>query len=76
MPKLTQKGQVTIPKAVRQVLGVSPGDEVEFQVTEDHKVVVNRALPASPFEKYIGYLSRKSGQDPDRIISELRGDAH
>jgi len=27
---ITSKGQITIPKAVRQRLGVNPGDRVEF----------------------------------------------
>lgn len=74
MARLTQKGQVTIPKAVRQVLGIAPGDNVEFVVTADRQVVVGKSLSRSPFEKYAGYLSKKNGQDPDAILSELRGD--
>jgi len=74
MPKLTQKGQVTIPIAVREALGVRPGDEVVFRVTESRQVVVTKCLSRSPFEKYIGYLAHKTGQDPDRIVSELRGE--
>lgn len=31
--RVTVKGQVTIPKAVREHLGVIPGDSVEFAVT-------------------------------------------
>lgn len=31
---VTQKGQVTIPLAVRQLLGVKPYDRVTFRVTE------------------------------------------
>lgn len=74
MPKLTQKGQVTIPIAVREALGVRPGDEVVFRVTDNQQVVVSKCLSRSPFGKYIGYLSHKAGQDPDRIVSELRGE--
>lgn len=74
MPRLTQKGQVTIPKKVRQVLGISPGDEVEFRVAQNHQVIVVKSASPSPFEKYVGYLSRKAGQDPDRIVADLRGD--
>ena len=33
--KVTTKGQITIPKAVRAVLGVEAGDQVEFVVRED-----------------------------------------
>lgn len=72
MSRLTRKGQVTIPKEIREVLEVAPGDEVEFRVGPDRQVVVVRS--SSPFARYAGYLSRQAGQDPDRIVAELRGD--
>lgn len=75
MPRLTRKGQVTIPKKVRQTLGIAPGDEVEFHVARDHQVIVVKSSPPSPFEKYVGYLSRKADQDPDQIVSDLRGES-
>ncbi|MBI5300754.1 MAG: AbrB/MazE/SpoVT family DNA-binding domain-containing protein [Chloroflexi bacterium] len=31
---VTQKGQVTIPLAIRQLLGIKPSDRVTFRVTE------------------------------------------
>ena len=37
--KVTSKGQVTIPKAVRDALGVDIGDEVLFRVVEGHAVL-------------------------------------
>lgn len=36
------KGQVVIPKAMRDELGIEPGDEVDFELVE-HGVVVKRA---------------------------------
>ncbi|MBT7706904.1 AbrB/MazE/SpoVT family DNA-binding domain-containing protein, partial [archaeon] len=44
MPRLTQKSQVTIPKSVRQILDVSPGDEVEFQVTSENQIILTRSV--------------------------------
>ncbi|VAW88704.1 COGs COG2002 [hydrothermal vent metagenome] len=32
---ITSKGQITIPKSVRERLGVSPGDRVEFVEMEN-----------------------------------------
>ncbi len=36
---LTNKGQITIPKAVRQSLGLHPGDKLEFIVNRDGEVL-------------------------------------
>lgn len=35
MPHVTTKGQVTIPKAIREDLGIEPGDVVTFEASED-----------------------------------------
>ncbi len=37
---VTSKGQVTIPKAVRKILRVNVGDQVDFVLTERGDVVV------------------------------------
>lgn len=38
--KLTSKGQITIPKVVREALAVYPGDRVRFVVHDDRTVTV------------------------------------
>ena len=38
MPRLTSKGQVTVPVAVRYALGLAPGDDVVFAVEEGRGV--------------------------------------
>lgn len=40
---LTVKGQVTIPKRVRETLRLVPGDRVEFAVGADGQVVVRKS---------------------------------
>jgi looped-hinge helix DNA binding domain, AbrB family len=40
---LTQKGQVTIPKYIRDTLHLSQGCAVEFAVNRNGEVVINRA---------------------------------
>lgn len=32
MPRITSKGQVTIPKKIRKLFGLKPGDTVEFEI--------------------------------------------
>ena len=40
MSKMTSKGQVTIPKRIRDFLGLKPGSEVDFEYTESGKVML------------------------------------
>lgn len=44
---ITVKGQATIPKAVREHLGLKPGDRVKFFVHPDGSVVLLPKLSAS-----------------------------
>jgi len=37
---VTSKGQVTIPKYIREILGIQPGDRVLFFEAEDGRIVV------------------------------------
>jgi len=43
MATLTSKGQVTIPKKVRDLLGIEPGSSVIFELTPSGDVVLRRA---------------------------------
>ena len=74
MSRMTSKGQVTIPKNIRQVLGVKPGDFVEFELLPDQRVLVKPVLTTAVFERYVGYLADRAGEDPDRIVAQLRDD--
>lgn len=59
---ITSKGQVTVPKAIRDRLHLSPGDRIEFIVDEDGTV---RVIPVS------GTLHQLKGMvpKPKRIVS-------
>jgi AbrB family looped-hinge helix DNA binding protein len=70
--RVTRKGQITIPKPVRDRLGLRPGDEVEF-VEDVTGVRLRRRIGASPFAAYRGHLDEQRGVDPDRLVDELRG---
>lgn len=48
--RITEKGQVTIPKHIRDRLGVGPGSEVEF-VAEDGRVRLEKARPEALAEQ-------------------------
>ena len=40
---MTSKGQVTVPKAVREALGLAPGSAVAFEMDADGRVLVRKA---------------------------------
>ncbi len=76
---LTIKGQVTIPKRLRDYLGLSPGDKVGFEYTEDGAVRIvaprkpgkGKRRNASRFAALRG--TRKTGMSTDEIMNLLRG---
>lgn len=70
--KMTTKGQVTVPKGVRERLGLRPGDEIEF-IEEDGMFRVRKRLTETPLKKYRGYLKGSAGSDPDKLVEEMRG---
>jgi AbrB family looped-hinge helix DNA binding protein len=75
MATVTAKGQVTIPKPVRDFLGIVPGSEVEFRRAADGTVVLTRAdakRPASRFAKLRGHAGE--GLDTDAIMALTRGE--
>jgi AbrB family looped-hinge helix DNA binding protein len=75
MPRVTQKGQVTIPRPIRSMLGINTGDEVVFEI-EKNKIVLKKKMTVDrKFEKYVGFLSHLKGKRPDEIVEQLRGKA-
>jgi antitoxin PrlF len=72
---VTSKGQVTIPKLVRDHLGIAPGSQVAFRHAADGSIVIERAdgtRRPSRFDKVVGIL----GPSPstDEIMALLRGE--
>lgn len=70
--RITTKGQVTIPKEVRDRLGLRPGDELEFMEEDGVFRLRKRLLPA-PLKKYRGYLKDLADRNPDELVQEMRG---
>ena len=73
--KITSKGQITIPREVRQALGVKPGDKLVFE-QNGKEVSVRPVRRKSVFAKYrgIGNPGVSSGRESVvRKVRELRG---
>ena len=72
--RMTVKGQVTIPKSLRERFGLRPGDEVEF-VEQAGRIQLQKLVRMSPFARYRGYLRHLANRNPDQLVEELRGKA-
>jgi AbrB family looped-hinge helix DNA binding protein len=75
---VTTKGQVTIPKQMRDSLGLTPGSLVDFAWTADGQVVIRPVKPArktkkkpSRFDALRGTV--KLGMSTDEYMNLIRG---
>lgn len=69
---VSEKGQVTIPKALRDRLGIRPGHVLDFR-EEKGRLVAVKAVPQDPVEGVYGIL--RLGCPTDDAIRTLRGKA-
>ncbi|MGB8397674.1 AbrB/MazE/SpoVT family DNA-binding domain-containing protein [Bradyrhizobium sp.] len=72
---VTSKGQVTIPKPVRDHLGIVAGSKVEFRRAADGSVVIEKAggtSQPSRFAKLVGIAG--PGPSTDEIMAMTRGE--
>ena len=71
---VTSKGQATIPKPVRDRLGIIAGDAVTFELEPDGRVVLRKAnapIQASRFDALRGRAG--AGLSTDEIMALTRG---
>jgi AbrB family looped-hinge helix DNA binding protein len=76
--KITSKGQVTIPKEIREEFGLLPGTEVEF-VAEDREVKVRKVKGGrTRGQEIVDHLRQASGGDiplsTEEIMRMTRGE--
>jgi antitoxin PrlF len=63
---LTSKGQVTIPKEIRQRLGLRQGDQLIFRFDEGGRLTIEPA-PLNPMGDLPGLLHHRAGKRPATI---------
>jgi len=75
---VTVKGQVTIPKPIRDRLALTPGSRVEFEVDDVGRVFIRKAdaAPAGPEQdRFARLLGRATaGLTTDEIMAITRGE--
>lgn len=72
LSRISSKGQVTIPKAVRQALGVKPGDLISFVVQKDVvSLKAVRSLAEAVDDSLAGTLSEWGSIQDDEVFRDL-----
>jgi len=69
---ITSKGQVTIPKRIRDRLDLDEGTEVEFVLEDDGTVVVREKKPAMEQLREVQRELSKHDVDVDAMIRESK----
>ena len=73
--QVTTKGQVTIPKPIRDRLGIVPGDAVAFELAPDGRIVLVKAGGARPVSRFAALRGRAGpGLSTDEIMALTRGE--
>lgn len=71
--KLTSKGQVTVPKAVRDALGITEGDQVVFRV-EGNRAVLARTVDFLELAGSVSIPAAKRNVAWDEIVRRTRSE--
>ncbi len=83
-PAVTAKGQVTIPKRIRDFLDIGPGSRIEFEPLPDGRVAIKPVAPKrrrksavlitqdDPLAKWVGAAS--GGFSTDVLMRMTRGE--
>ena len=69
--KISERGQVTIPKALREKFGLNANIEVEMTPTKAGILIRKWTQGEHPIDRVYGILNRPA--DTDDYIEEIRG---
>jgi AbrB family looped-hinge helix DNA binding protein len=73
---MSSKGQVTIPLEIRNRMGITAGDRVEFVVEEGHTIIRPFRSEENPFEKFRGIVGPFPGGEKGikAWVDDMRND--
>ena len=72
---ISSKGQVTVPRRLRDELGLTPGTKLEFELGKGGTLVCRKAAARSFFSRFHGIGKRPNlpYQSGDEAVKTLRG---
>jgi antitoxin PrlF len=73
---VTVKGQVTLPKEVRDAVGIAPGDQVEVRSNALGQVIIEKPGNADDYKARLYEISKRgviSGITGDELMDMTRG---
>ena len=70
---VSEKGQVTVPKPLRERLGLRAGVVLDFS-EQNGRLVAVKSAPEDPVARVYGIL--RLGRGTDEMMRKLRGPAH
>jgi AbrB family looped-hinge helix DNA binding protein len=68
--KVSLKGQIVIPKVVREKVGIKEGDEVIVESSEEGIIIVKK--PKEPVREMRGLFKGKFKESSIELVKELR----
>ena len=71
--RISERGQITIPKHLRDRFGLNPDVEVEITATDRGLLIHKRAASQHPVDQVYGILTNENGLCTDDYIDEIRG---
>lgn len=72
MPKITKKGQITIPQAIRDKFAMSPGTEVKV-IARNNQVLIVKSRQKNRFLKWLGRGKCQNKRSIDLMVEQIRG---
>ena len=71
--RVSKRGQVTIPKPLRDRYGLYPADEVDFVPTNKGLLLRRRSKGSHPVDRLTGILTDFEFDSTDEFIEAIRG---
>ena len=72
MSRITSKGQITIPQAIRNKFGFIPGMDVKI-IVEGNKAIIVKNRDKNKFMNWLGRGKKRSRRSIDHMVDQFRG---